>query len=158
MNICKIILPALSLSLVAIAGFSGCASIVSKTTYPVSIKSFPPGEEFVVKNESGSTIHSGKTPQVVMLKAGDGFFDGATYKVEFEAGNVLVIDSSLDPWYFGNILFGGLIGMVIVDPATGAMWKLPESTETAYVYSERKTSKPKTTSKSTSKPKSKAKR
>ena len=27
---------------------------------------------------------------------------------------------------FGNILFGGIIGMVIVAPLTGAMWKLPE--------------------------------
>jgi len=27
-------------------------------------------------------------------------------------------------WYFGNILLGGLIGMLIVDPATGAMYRL----------------------------------
>lgn len=115
---------------------SGCASIVSKTTYPVSITSSPPEEKFVIKNESGVTIHSGKTPQSVMLKSGNGFFDGASYTVEFAAGNILTINSSLDPWYFGNILFGGLIGMVIIDPATGAMWELPESTETAYIYSE----------------------
>lgn len=30
----------------------------------------------------------------------------------------------LDGWYFGNILLGGIIGMLIVDPATGAMWKI----------------------------------
>jgi hypothetical protein len=30
----------------------------------------------------------------------------------------------LDGWYIGNIVFGGLIGMLIVDPATGAMWKI----------------------------------
>ena len=27
---------------------------------------------------------------------------------------------------FGNLLFGGVIGMLIVDPATGAMWKLED--------------------------------
>jgi hypothetical protein len=27
----------------------------------------------------------------------------------------------------GNIVFGGLIGLLIVDPATGAMWKLEET-------------------------------
>jgi hypothetical protein len=28
-------------------------------------------------------------------------------------------------WYlFGNVVFGGLIGILIVDPATGAMWAL----------------------------------
>ena len=26
----------------------------------------------------------------------------------------------------GNILFGGLIGILIVDPITGAMWTLPD--------------------------------
>jgi len=36
------------------------------------------------------------------------------------------INSSVDGWYFGNILVGGLIGMLIVDPATGAMYNLPE--------------------------------
>jgi hypothetical protein len=30
----------------------------------------------------------------------------------------------MDGWYIGNILFGGVIGFLIVDPATGAMWKL----------------------------------
>jgi len=29
-------------------------------------------------------------------------------------------------WYWGNILIGGLIGMLVVDPLTGAMYKLPD--------------------------------
>jgi len=40
------------------------------------------------------------------------------------------LDSSLSRWYFGNIVFGGLIGMLIVDPLTGAMYNLtPEKIE-----------------------------
>jgi len=35
---------------------------------------------------------------------------------------------SISGWYWGNILFGGLIGMLIVDPITGAMYKLPKNT------------------------------
>lgn len=35
------------------------------------------------------------------------------------------LQHSIDGWYWGNIIFGGLIGMLIVDPATGAMYKLP---------------------------------
>jgi hypothetical protein len=34
------------------------------------------------------------------------------------------VGSKVEGWYWGNILFGGLIGMIIVDPATGAMYKL----------------------------------
>lgn len=132
---------------------SGCASIVSKSTYPVRIKSTPVSSSFfTVRNESGEAVHSGRTPQTVMLKSGNGFFDGATYRVEFEEGNIVKIDSSLDPWYFGNILFGGLLGMVIVDPLTGAMWELPESA-TAYVYSDKKFSNPGSNNKSASKAK-----
>jgi hypothetical protein len=34
------------------------------------------------------------------------------------------VECKLNGWYFGNILIGGLIGLLIVDPATGAMYKL----------------------------------
>ncbi|PZQ54458.1 MAG: hypothetical protein DI563_32710 [Variovorax paradoxus] len=30
-------------------------------------------------------------------------------------------------WYIGNILFGGLIGMIGVDPAPGGMYVFPNS-------------------------------
>ena len=33
----------------------------------------------------------------------------------------------MDGWYIGNIVFGGLIGWLVVDPASGAMWKLQDS-------------------------------
>ena len=36
----------------------------------------------------------------------------------------LKIDGAINGWYFGNIIFGGLIGMLAVDPATGAMYTL----------------------------------
>ena len=37
----------------------------------------------------------------------------------------------MNGWYFGNILFGGLIGMIAVDPATGAMYTLqPKAVDT----------------------------
>jgi hypothetical protein len=40
------------------------------------------------------------------------------------------LDSSVSGWYFGNLLFGGVIGMLIVDPLTGAMYNLtPEKIE-----------------------------
>ena len=34
--------------------------------------------------------------------------------------------STMDGWFIGNLLFGGIIGVLIVDPITGAMWKLPK--------------------------------
>jgi hypothetical protein len=34
------------------------------------------------------------------------------------------VDSRINGWYVGNIVFGGIIGSLIVDPLTGAMWAL----------------------------------
>jgi hypothetical protein len=36
------------------------------------------------------------------------------------------VSAGLNGWYLGNLLFGGLVGLLVVDPATGAMFRLPE--------------------------------
>lgn len=113
---------------------SGCATILSESRYSVSIQSAPSDSKFTIENRSGATIHTGRTPQTIMLNSGAGFFSGEKYKVTltkegFEP-KTITIDSGLDGWYFGNILFGGLIGILIVDPASGAMFTLPESVST----------------------------
>ncbi len=109
----------------------GCASIVSKSNYPVSINSVPEGATITVTDKNGTQIYKGTTPTTVTLKSGAGFFSGATYTVTFEKPGyqpqTAVIEKQLDGWYIGNFIFGGLIGLLIVDPATGAMWKLPPS-------------------------------
>ena len=115
------------------AMFTGCASIVSDSKYPVAINSTPSGANFVITNKAGVEVHSGQTPSTVTLKAGEGFFSGETYQVRMTLDNheekIITIDTSIDGWYVGNILFGGLIGLLIVDPMTGAMWKLPDNSQ-----------------------------
>lgn len=112
-------------------GLGGCASIVSDSTYPVAITSSPSGASYQITNENGAVVRSGVTPDHVILKAGAGYFDGETYKVTYQkdgyAGNSAALNSGIDGWYWGNILFGGLIGLLVVDPITGAMYTLPES-------------------------------
>ena len=111
--------------------FTSCASIVSKSEYPVALTSSPSGCQVSVKNASGLVIHQGMTPSMVTLPASAGFFQAAKYQVEYSKkglpSQTVTLSASIDGWYFGNLLFGGLIGMLIVDPATGAMWKLPEN-------------------------------
>lgn len=119
----------------ALAILSGCASIVSDSQYPVSVITTPAGATFEVRNRAGDVIHSGTTPGSVTLKSGAGYFKGETYTIAFRkegfADQQTTLNSSLDGWYWGNIVFGGLIGMLAVDPATGAMYKLPENTATS---------------------------
>ena len=116
----------------AVAGLmltSGCASILSDSAYPVTISSNPTGANFTVVNEAGLDVHSGVTPDTITLQASDGFFSSASYVVKYQMAGYqeqsFQLKAGMDGWYIGNILFGGVIGMLIVDPATGAMWKLP---------------------------------
>jgi len=118
-----------SLVVLLIAVLAGCATIVSKSDYPVSISSKPEGAEITIVNRAKKTVFHGKTPATVTLKAGAGFFKGENYTVTFKkegyAPHTAQIERGIDGWYIaGNLVFGGLIGWFIVDPATGAMWTL----------------------------------
>lgn len=108
--------------------FSSCASIVSKGSYPISINSAPSEAKIVIKDKKGIEIFSGQTPATLKLKSGSGFFGKARYQVTFSKegydAKTVPVEFKLDGWYWGNILLGGLIGMLIIDPATGAMYKL----------------------------------
>ncbi len=81
-------------------------------------------------SDNGELIVSGAPTLLATLKTGKGFFGGASYKVVVEAPGYPKKEVFLDTtlrwgWYlFGNVVFGGLIGILIVDPATGAMWAL----------------------------------
>jgi len=107
--------------------FSSCASIVSKSTYPLSINSSPTNAKVSITDKKGKEIYFGNTPVNVKLKAGAGFFSKAEYQVKFSSPGyderIVPIKFKLDYWYFGNF-WGNVVGMLIIDPATGAMWKI----------------------------------
>jgi hypothetical protein len=110
-----------------------CASIISKTQYPVTFSSNPSGATVKVKNQEGVLVHQATTPATVTLSSRGGYFKPAKYEVEFNKKGypiqTMEVTATLDGWYFGNIVFGGLIGLVIVDPATGAMWRLEDKVD-----------------------------
>lgn len=112
-------------------GLSGCASIMNGSTQPVTIKSVPDGASVTVTNRAGEKIHNGTTPVTLTLNRGAGYFRSETYKVEVKKEGYeprqLDIVSNVNGWYIGNILFGGVIGLLAVDPATGAMYSFPDS-------------------------------
>src|SRR5262245_46585117 len=120
---------------VAIVGLitvsSSCASIVSKSRYPVTINSSPNGADVIVTNKRGEEVFKGRTPALVKLKSGGGFFTNAKYEIKLSkdgfTSKTVELKATLNGWYFGNLLFGGLIGLLIVDPATGAMYKLKQT-------------------------------
>ncbi|MFA6162397.1 MAG: hypothetical protein WC685_03095 [Methylobacter sp.] len=105
----------------------GCASILSNSAYPVLIESNPAGAGFVIKNRNGIEVAHGQTPATITLESGAGYFKKADYTVQvFKPGfqsQTYRLNSYINDWYWGNVL--NPIGMLLVDPATGAMWSLP---------------------------------
>lgn len=115
--------------IVILSFLAGCASILSKSMYPVTVGSHPTGASIVIVDEDGKEIYKGTTPTTLTLESGKAYFDAREYTVRYSKEGyeeqTAVIKPGIDGWYFGNILVGGLIGLIIVDPITGAMWSLP---------------------------------
>ncbi len=116
------------MALAALILTSSCASIVSKSEYPIAINSTPSEAKITVTNKKGIVVYEGNTPSNIYLKSGAGFFSKAAYTVKFEKdgydARTVPVEFKVDGWYWGNLVFGGLLGFLIIDPATGAMYKL----------------------------------
>ena len=110
--------------------FSGCASICSKSQYSVTVATNAPEADILIRNsDSGMIVQSGKSPLVVTLPASKSFFTPASYQCEVKSKDkkqYRTISANIDPWFFGNFIFGGIIGMAI-DGASGAAYKLEDA-------------------------------
>src|SRR5919112_1615400 len=104
--------------------FGSCATIVSKTVYPIRIDSNPEKASIVVVNRNGKEVYSGLTPANISLPSGAGFFKKAIYTVTFNKERTIEVAATINGWYFGNVVFGGVLGFLIIDPPTGAMYRL----------------------------------
>ena len=112
----------------AVSLLSSCASIVSKSNWPVHVASDPSGATVTITNRAGREVFKGTTPTMVSLRSGAGFFKKESYIVKFSVNGYVSqevpLQCKVNGWYWGNLVFGGLIGFLILDPATGAMYKL----------------------------------
>ena len=126
----KFMMLAFALCLVSSVVLIGCASIIGKGgPQNLVIRSAPDQAEFEIYDESGTKVTTGKTPSTVSLEKKKGYFSGKKYTIKITKANYIeksqVVDTNANGWYIGgNIIFGGLIGWLIVDPLTGAMWSL----------------------------------
>lgn len=89
-------------------------------------------------NTTGDTILKTKTPYTATLERSAGFFQPAKYKVKLTKDGYLPyeqqIQANINGWYFGNIIFGGALGVLIVDPLTGAMWSIYDNNINVKLY------------------------
>ena len=106
---------------------AGCASIVDGGPKAVQINSNPEGAKVTIFNKAGQQVVTKTTPAKVKLERSSGFAGEVDYKFVFEKEGYYPYEahvrSAINGWYWGNILFGGLIGC-IVDMGTGCCYTL----------------------------------
>lgn len=121
----------LGLLLLSSLGTGGCASIIVGRTQVVRFTCDPQEARYELVSKKGEVVHRGTTPETVTLKRGRGFFLGAdltmnAWKEGYERAEKPIHMYVNLPYAVGNLIFGGAIGYLILDPITGAMFSFPE--------------------------------
>lgn len=108
-------------ALVVILGSNGCASIVTDSLLMISLTSDPADAVCIIKGPKGFTTRV-TTPNGFTVPRGEGDLNVVCTKGDL-VGSALIKEEVVG-LVWGNILFGGLIGLA-VDAGTGKMWKFP---------------------------------
>jgi hypothetical protein len=95
---------------------AGCATIIHGSRQSTAISSYPSHATVFIDNQN-----MGATPLMVRLKRKD------NHLVKIELPGYLPYEATFthkfNAWIFGNLVFGGIIG-IVVDAVDGAMYKL----------------------------------
>lgn len=125
-HLVKVVLVSLSVTSTFFCG--GCSSIVHGGNRLMTISSEPAGARATISKAGGETVSVTTTPCTVSLDPKRGYFKGQSYNLKLELPGYqtahVELRSEMSGWYWGNLVFGGLIGMLAVDPVTGAMWNI----------------------------------
>lgn len=122
---------------------TGCASIVGGAgPQVIPVYSNPQDAKLEVTDlKTGMQILNTQTPYTMMLNRSSGYFSRSQYKIKISKDGYLPLEQVITPrvsgWYIGgNIVFGGLLGWLIVDPGTGAMYTFDEKFLTYSLYAD----------------------
>jgi hypothetical protein len=113
---------------------TGCASIVHQTTQQIPVASNPPGAAVTVACGDVSNDSKLVTPTVVTVHRKPKLCAISLTKDGYQPTEV-ALAKKMSGWYLGNILFGGIVGL-IVDAANGAMYdRTPPKVDVTLVQS-----------------------
>ncbi|POU76822.1 hypothetical protein C3387_15175 [Leclercia sp. LSNIH6] len=115
-------LKAVAVACICAVSLSACCTIVDGTKQKVAINTDAPAL-FSVRNADGMEVAKGIAPTTVNLKRGDAPYHVEVRRTETSPVTRGDINDSSNGWMWGNILFGGLIG-IGVDHFDGASREL----------------------------------
>lgn len=111
----------------AILLVASCASVVNTIT----VESTPSDALITITDQKGVEVYNGNTPAEMSLDARSSWFSKASYQVKFEKKGydikTVPLEFRSDGWYYGKTQFGEIVALLIVDNATGEMFKLDKS-------------------------------
>jgi len=119
--------------------FAGCATIVSGTNQKIDISSEPEGADFKVEQLTVNgpiLLEEGKTPSTIKLHRKDFYFLVTLTKSGYETAEIPIeVNDMGNPMVMGNLIFGGMIG-ILIDAGSGAQWSLePDEVKVSLVQS-----------------------
>ena len=102
-----------------------------------NVKNYTNTEKVNIKitDKTGSTVFEGQTPTTITLKTSkSGYFNPQKYTITASKDGyktqTTVIDWHVSGWYYvGNLVFGGLLGYLIIDPISGDMYYLDDQVQ-----------------------------
>jgi len=100
---------------------SNCCTIIHGTTQEIAVNSQPSGAKVIVRG-----VHMATTPAVIELDRKNSNIVLSFEKEGYEKVEI-ALKRGTDAWIVGNIIFGGVIGL-IVDFSNGAAYELSPDT------------------------------
>ncbi len=104
---------------------AGCATIFKGSSQEVKINSTPSQAKVVVKTTLGMTVWEGSTPASVRLSKKNEYM--VTISMDgYKEQTVNIIHDGIEGWFWGNLICGGVIG-IVVDLVDGAIHRMGPS-------------------------------
>jgi hypothetical protein len=107
--------------LIVAALASGCATIVKGASQGVTVKTDPPGAICEMRKKGKTVGVVNPTPGTVQLGKGGTALEVNCKKSGYLDSNA-TLTSSMQGWTFGNLILGGIVGLV-VDAGSGAAYQ-----------------------------------
>lgn len=101
---------------VSLVSTAACATIMQGSQQPVAVSSTPAGAAISVDGQE-----MGTTPATLRLSRKDSHV--LSLQLDGYMPYSMTLEKKTSGWVWGNVVFGGLVGLV-VDSSTGAMYRL----------------------------------